>query len=102
MTESALDARVNGLTKGGRPWRPEFIESLDPTRCIGCGRCYKVCPRDVFSLVERSELLADDDDDWDDDDEMMVMTVADADDCIGCTACAKVCPKNCQTHTMFA
>jgi Nif-specific ferredoxin III len=69
-------------------------------KCIGCGRCYKVCPRNVLDLVERSEqLLADaDDDDADDDDEMMVMTIANGADCIGCGACGRVCPKDCYTY----
>ena len=26
---------------------------IDLSKCIGCGRCFKVCPRDVFDLVER-------------------------------------------------
>ena len=24
---------------------------LDPTRCVGCGRCVEVCPHDVFALA---------------------------------------------------
>ena len=98
---------IIGLTRGGREWTPSFITTLDQTRCIGCGRCYKVCPRDVFTLIERSdELLADDDDDpygddYDDgfdDDTAMVMSLVDADDCIGCEACKRVCANNCMSH----
>jgi len=95
---------ISGVTRGGTAWEPAFVTALDAKTCIGCGRCYKVCPRDVYELVERSELLDDDeddfddDDDYDDDDNAMVMKIANAMDCIGCQACAKVCPKNCHTH----
>lgn len=74
---------------------PQFVTNLDQEKCIGCGRCYKVCPRNVLDLVERE--LADDDDD-EDDDNMMVMAIADAMDCIGCGACGRVCPKDCYTY----
>jgi len=91
---------ITGRTRGGDEWVPQFVSFLDPKKCIGCGRCYKVCPRTVLDLVERSEqLLADDDDDdMDDDDEMMVMTIANGADCIGCGACGRVCPKDCYTY----
>ncbi|SEQ47336.1 ferredoxin III, nif-specific [Amphritea atlantica] len=95
---------IKGRTRGGSEWTPNFITGVNQETCIGCGRCYKVCPRDVFELVERSEALAedDDDDDWDDDDEMKVMSVADADDCIGCMSCLRVCPKKCHSHEAVA
>ncbi|GAA5214932.1 ferredoxin III, nif-specific [Corallincola platygyrae] len=93
------DNKYMGLTRGGTPWEPSFVSDVDGAKCIGCGRCYKVCPRDVFDLVERE--VDEDDDMYDDyeDDVMMVMTVSNADDCIGCSACAAVCPKDCHTHT---
>lgn len=97
---------VTGRTRGGDEWIPQFITGLNQTTCIGCGRCYKVCPRDVFELVDRSEALADaddfDDDDYDDDDEMKVMAIANADDCIGCVSCFRVCPKQCHSHEALA
>ncbi len=58
----------------------------------------KVCPRNVFELVDRGDVIEDDDDFYDDDDEMKVMTIANALDCIGCMSCARVCPKQCHTH----
>ncbi|WP_026958333.1 MULTISPECIES: ferredoxin III, nif-specific [Aliagarivorans] len=88
-----------GRTRGGTEWEPEFVTEIDQQQCIGCGRCFKTCPRNVFDLVER-EVDEDDPmyDDYD-DDVVMVMELADADDCIGCGACARVCSKNCMTHT---
>jgi len=87
---------ITGLTRGGAEWTPQFVTALDQGKCIGCGRCYKVCPRDVLDLVER-ELDAEDDGD-NDDDNTMVMALADAMDCIGCGACGRVCPKDCYTY----
>lgn len=92
---------ITGLTAGGAVWTPSFVQSIAQERCIGCGRCYKVCPRDVFDLVDRSEVLAEDEiDDFDDldEDNAQVMNLANALDCIGCAACSRVCPKNCFTH----
>ncbi len=96
-------ANITGMTRGGEAWEPAFVVALNQKTCIGCGRCYKVCPRNVFDLVEREEALGDEDDldmdDFDDeDDNMMVMSIKDALDCIGCGACSRVCPKNCHTH----
>lgn len=87
-----------GKTRSGALWEPQFIIDINQSDCMGCGRCYKVCSRNVFDLVER---------DVDDDDElmfgfadqvMMVMELNDAGDCIGCGSCYKVCPKGCHTH----
>jgi Nif-specific ferredoxin III len=99
---------ITGLTRGGVEWTPAFITDLNQGTCIGCGRCFKVCPRDVFELVDREdldlELEADDDDDYGDDDDdfsddtSMVMSLKNLLDCIGCQACSRVCPKKCLTH----
>lgn len=98
---------VTGVTFGGTEWIPEFVSDLNQNNCIGCGRCFKVCPRDVFDLVEKSEVLGDEfDDDYadfdDEDDNSMVMSLKSPEDCIGCQACSKVCPKSCFTHTSKA
>jgi Nif-specific ferredoxin III len=95
---------ITGLTRGGAAWTPEFVVELNQKKCIGCGRCYKVCPRSVFELVER-EMDEDYDDEYEDgfdDDMAMVMTISDAMDCIGCGACRRVCPKDCYTHASSA
>jgi len=90
---------ITGITRGGTTWTPAFIVELNQANCIGCGRCFKVCPRDVFELVEREiDEELDGDDDFS-DDTAMVMSIGNALDCIGCQACAKVCPKDCQTHS---
>ncbi|MBB4304398.1 Nif-specific ferredoxin III [Rhodobium orientis] len=104
---------ITGLTLGGIEWVPQFVLELDPKNCIGCGRCFRVCARDVLELVERESLgLADDDEDDDDDpfgdddddddgfsdDTSMVMSLKNRLDCIGCEACSRICPKNCFTH----
>ena len=89
-----MDA-YTALTRGGAAYTPTFITDLNQKTCIGCGRCYKVCPRDVFELVERDEDEIDDDMD---DDQMSVMSLKNMLDCIGCGSCARVCPKSCHTH----
>ncbi len=82
-----------GRTRGGAAWYPSYVLSLDQSRCIGCGRCFKTCSRSVFQLVAREQ---DDDDDC--EETSKVMSIVDALDCIGCTACSKVCPKSCLKH----
>lgn len=101
---------ITGMTRGGSEWTPAFIIDLNQGNCIGCGRCFKACPRDVFELVEREDMGALDDDDYDDDDyydddddgfsddTSMVMSLKNIMDCIGCEACSRVCPKNCMSH----
>ncbi|HMV38324.1 ferredoxin III, nif-specific [Plasticicumulans sp.] len=88
-------------TRDGRDWQPQYVASIDQETCIGCGRCYKVCSRNVLALMGLNE-----DDEWvdpqDDEAERKVMTIADAGDCIGCQACSKVCPKGCYTHAVAA
>ena len=100
-----MSETITGITRGGASWTPEFVTDINQTNCIGCGRCYKVCPRDVFDLVERE--FDEDDDDYDDDDGFdddvaMVMAIKDAMDCIGCMSCSRVCPKDCHTHAPAA
>ena len=95
-------------------WRPPaFITDLNQGKCIGCGRCFKVCPRDVFELVEREGLDAadedldddgyyDDEDDGFSDDTSRVMRLKNLTDGIGCQACSRVYPKKCLSHEAAA
>lgn len=100
---------ITGLTRGGEEYTPAFVMDINQQNCIGCGRCFKVCPREVFDLIERDEVeglelddydddMYDDDDDGFSDDTAMVMSLKDAMDCIGCGSCARICPKKCFTH----
>jgi Nif-specific ferredoxin III len=80
---------MTGLTRGGNSWTPTFAEVIDPEKCIGCGRCFKACSRNVLG----PEDLVDEDT----DSTRMVMTIVKADNCIGCAGCAVTCPKKCFT-----
>ena len=90
----------------GRSWTPKFVQNIDQEKCIGCGRCFRVCGRDVLQLVgidDEGEIIPlelgeDDDDEY----EKKVMSVANQINCVGCEACAKICPKKCYTHEEMA
>ena len=90
----------------GRTWTPKFVQSIDQEKCIGCGRCFRVCGREVLQLVgidDEGEIIPlelgeDDDEEY----EKKVMTVANQLNCVGCEACAKICPKKCYTHEAMA
>lgn len=86
-----------GYRKNGTQYNPEYIESLNPENCLGCGRCYKVCGEKVFGLVERADLEMEEDDY--EDEGAMVMILKDDGSCIGCKACLRVCPRACQMFT---
>lgn len=95
-------ANLTSLTRGGLDWEPQFLQAIDKDKCIGCGRCYKVCGRDVMilkGLNEDGEFLEDDEDD---DIERNVMALLHPENCIGCQACARICPKACHEHAPLA
>lgn len=87
-------------TRDGRDWQPEYLLSINSNTCIGCGRCFKVCGRNVMTLKGLNEdgELVDLADDEDDEIEKKIMVMNDEGACIGCGACARVCPTNSQTH----
>ncbi|MCE6950081.1 ferredoxin III, nif-specific [Cereibacter sphaeroides] len=94
---------ITAFTRGGVEYTPKFLISIDSEKCIGCGRCYKVCGHDVMTLRgvnEDGDLVEVSEDDDDDDDEILrkVMVMVNPDLCVGCGACNRVCPKDCQTH----
>jgi Nif-specific ferredoxin III len=90
--------------RDGREWQPEYLLAIDAGKCIGCGRCYKVCGREVMTLkgINEDGDVVDLDDDEDDEIEKKVMVMAEIGACVGCGACARVCPANCQTHGVEA
>ena len=99
ITRNGSETMTN-VTRDGRDWQPEYLLAIDAKKCIGCGRCFKVCGRDVMTLKglnEEGEFVALDDDE-DDEIEKKIMVMNDDGACIGCGACARVCPTNCQTH----
>lgn len=90
---------MNELTRDGRAWTPQYLLRIDAEICIGCGRCFKVCGRNVMTLKgidDDGKLVELDDEEG--EVERKVMAMADSGACIGCGACARVCPTNCQTH----
>ena len=94
-------AECPNVTRDGTAWEPQYIEAVDPEKCIGCGRCYKVCGWGVLKMMgidEDGGLLEADDDDA----ERMVMTIGDKGKCIGCKSCARVCGKSAQTYVSAA
>jgi len=106
-----MSTTFNVTLPSGATWTPTFVVSLDEEKCIGCGRCFKACPRGVLELVginaegEYIHVDADadeDDDDGDEEYERKVMTIAHQELCIGCTGCARICPKKCYTHAPAA
>lgn len=96
-------------SRNGSAWEPAYLTAIDAGKCIGCGRCFKVCSRDVMHLhgldaddnmLGKVSAEEDEDDEDDFDGELLrkIMVLDNAGACIGCGACARVCPKNCQTH----
>lgn len=97
--EGKIMATLTGLTFGGKTWTPKFVQEIDQEKCIGCGRCFKICGHNVLLLKamnEEGEFVEDEDDD---EIEKKVMTVAHQENCVGCEACARICSKNCYTHS---
>lgn len=93
---------VTGLTFGGKPWTPQFVQEINQEKCIGCGRCFKVCGRNVLLLKALNEDGEFVDDQEDEEFERKVMTIVNRDNCIGCMACSRTCPKNCYIHNARA
>lgn len=87
-------AFMTGKTRAGGDWVPDFVTAINKALCIGCGRCFKACPRDVLTLVEHQ--MTEDDEDC--DSLAMVMDIVNEGDCIGCGSCSRVCPKGCYSH----
>jgi Nif-specific ferredoxin III len=79
----------------GVEWTPQFISGIDQEKCIGCGRCFKTCARDVLQLMainDDGELFAIEEDD-DEEYDRQVMSVAHPENCVGCESCNNNCAK---------
>ena len=37
-------------TRDGSDYTPLYLTDINGETCIGCGRCFKVCPQDVMAL----------------------------------------------------
>ena len=91
----------------GRTWTPKFVAEINDATCIGCGRCHRVCGRDVLQMVgvtedgEQIAVGAAGDEDDDEEYERKIMTIANQMNCVGCEACAKICPKKCYDHEVM-
>ncbi len=77
-------AYITGLTRGRQEWTPRFVRAVDAEKCIGCGRCIKICAHDVLAPAEVDE----------EESAKMFATVANASACIGCEACGRTCKKD--------
>jgi len=90
---------ITPATRDGRNWTPSYLLSISTETCIGCGRCHKVCGRNVMTLkgIDEDHNIVELDDE-DAEIERKIMVVVDEGACIGCNACSRVCPKDCQTH----
>lgn len=55
------------------------LATVDPDRCVGCGRCARACPRHAIAMITPAG-----------HDRRVAMV--DHSDCIGCGACQNVCP----------
>lgn len=54
--------------------RPKFKAENEQDRCVACGVCVKVCPKDAISIYKGC------------------YAVVDEEHCIGCGICEKNCP----------
>ena len=72
-----------GLTRGRKEWTPKFVRAVDDEKCIGCGRCMKICAHDVLAPAEVGE----------EESAKMYAAVANPEECIGCEACGRTCSK---------
>ncbi|MQX96113.1 ferredoxin III, nif-specific [Sinorhizobium medicae] len=92
------------VTRDGSRWMPKYLAAIDGATCIGCGRCFKVCSREVMHLHgidDAGEILGPvdgEEDDFGGELNRMIMVIDCRGRCIGCGACARVCPRDCQTH----
>ena len=79
-------ATLTGLTFGGNAWTPQFVQEINQDKCIGCGRCFKACGRNVLQLRAMNEDGEFVDDEEEDEVERKVMSIIHPEYSIGCEA----------------
>ncbi|HEY8909871.1 MAG TPA: ferredoxin [Desulfosporosinus sp.] len=79
---------VSYKTYSGLPWTPEYVEVIDKSKCLGCGRCVKLCVQKCLGLESFED---------DEGTERHVAIIANKDHCIGCQACGSICIRKCYT-----
>jgi len=76
-------AYLTGRKRNGTVWTPRFVNGVDEEKCIGCGRCMKICAHGVLAYREVDE----------EESAKMFASVAHPEECIGCEACGRTCTK---------
>ncbi|WP_434510357.1 ferredoxin III, nif-specific [Desulfitobacterium sp. AusDCA] len=84
---------LNYQTFGGYPWTPQFIEAIDHEKCLGCGRCVKICGQHCLGLESYHD---------DEDTERFVSAIMEKEQCIGCQACSRACIRGCFSFKALA
>ncbi len=75
-------------TFGGLPWTPLYVEAIDNSKCLGCGRCVKLCVQKSLGMESFED---------DEGTERHVATIANKELCIGCQSCGSICIRKCYT-----
>lgn len=57
----------------------KFYAVLDEARCVACGACKKVCPKDAITIHRGC------------------YAVVNKEICVGCGMCGKICPVGCMS-----
>ena len=68
------NAGIGSAAKNKPRPRPKFKAENEQDRCVACGVCVKVCPKDAISIYKGC------------------YAVVDEEQCIGCGICEKNCP----------
>ena len=80
-------ATLTSLTFGGKTWTPQFVQEINQDKCIGCGRCFKACGRNVLllqALNEDGEFVEDEEAE---EIERKVMSIVHPEYCIDGVVC---------------
>lgn len=60
-----------------KPFRSKKYAEVDVHRCVSCGACTNVCPKDAIVI------------------DCGCYAVVQAEACVGCGKCKKICPADC-------